>query len=77
MVEFYGASELNLAFINVFNIDRTAGFCPLPFKIVQYDQESGEPKRDSQGRLTKVAKGEAGLLISEISAKVPFDGYTD
>ncbi len=77
VVEFYGASELNLAFINVFNIDRTAGFCPLPFKIVQYDQESGEPKRDSQGKLTKVSKGEAGLLISEISAKVPFDGYTD
>ena len=77
VVEFYGASELNLAFINVFNIDRTAGFCPLPFKIVDYDHETGEPARDSQGRLTKVPKGEAGLLISEISAKVPFDGYTD
>lgn len=77
VVEFYGASELNLAFINVFNIDRTAGFCPLPFKIVAYDHDSGEPRRDAQGKLTKVAKGEAGLLISEISSKVPFDGYTD
>lgn len=77
VVEFYGASELNLAFINVFNLTRTAGFCPLPYKIVEYDAETGDPKRNSDGRLTKVPKGGAGLLVSEISEKVPFDGYTD
>ncbi|CAM3305700.1 fatty-acyl-CoA synthase [Williamsia muralis] len=77
VVEFYGASELNLAFINVFNLTRTAGFCPLPYKVVEYDHETGDPKRNGDGRLTKVSKGEAGLLISEISDRVPFDGYTD
>ncbi|WP_132991832.1 long-chain-acyl-CoA synthetase [Gordonia zhaorongruii] len=76
IVEFYGASELNLAFVNVFSVKRTAGFCPLPFKVVDYDAD-GNPKRDSRGRLTDVPKGTPGLLISEISERVPLDGYTD
>ncbi|NNG96311.1 long-chain-acyl-CoA synthetase [Gordonia araii] len=77
IVEFYGASELNLAFVNVFTVAKTAGFCPLPFKVVAYDQETGEPKRDGSGRLRTVRKGEPGLLISQISDRVPLDGYTD
>ena len=76
IVEFYGASELNLAFVNVFGVKRTAGFCPLPFKVVEYNAD-GTAKRDSRGRLNAVPKGEAGLLISEISDRVPVDGYTD
>ncbi|MFT4088127.1 MAG: long-chain-acyl-CoA synthetase [Gordonia sp. (in: high G+C Gram-positive bacteria)] len=76
IVEFYGASELNLAFVNAFDVKRTAGFCPLPFKVVQYT-EDGEPKRDSKGRLHKVKHGEPGLLIAAISERVPVDGYTD
>ena len=35
IAEFYGASECNLGFVNAFNVDATAGFCPLPFAIVQ------------------------------------------
>jgi fatty-acyl-CoA synthase len=76
IVEFYGASELNLAFVNAFSVKRTAGFCPLPYKIVDYD-DHGEPRRDEQGRLSEVAKGGTGLLIAEISERVPLDGYTD
>ncbi|GAA4745654.1 long-chain-acyl-CoA synthetase [Gordonia alkaliphila] len=76
VVEFYGASELNLAFVNAFNVKRTAGFCPLPFKVVEYDAD-GSPRRDADGRLRSVRKGEPGLLIAEISARVPLDGYTD
>ncbi|GAA1480898.1 long-chain-acyl-CoA synthetase FadD6 [Gordonia sinesedis] len=76
IVEFYGASELNIAFVNAFNVTGTAGFCPLPYKIVEYD-EDGEPKRDGDGRLVSVEKGGAGLLIAEISDRVPLDGYTD
>lgn len=77
IVEFYGASELNLAFVNVFTVEKTAGFCPLPFKVVEYDHETGEARRDEKGRLRSVRKGEPGLLISEISSRVPLDGYTD
>ncbi|AVM01305.1 long-chain-acyl-CoA synthetase [Gordonia iterans] len=76
IVEFYGASELNLAFVNAFNVPRTAGFCPLPFKVVEYEAD-GSPKRDANGRLRPVRKGEPGLLIAEISERVPLDGYTD
>ncbi|MEH3156887.1 MAG: long-chain-acyl-CoA synthetase [Gordonia paraffinivorans] len=77
IVEFYAASESNLAFINIFNLNRTAGFCPLTYKIVEYDGETGDPVRDDKGRVKEVAKGEAGLLISEINDRIPFDGYTD
>ncbi|MGB3887859.1 long-chain-acyl-CoA synthetase [Gordonia sp. (in: high G+C Gram-positive bacteria)] len=76
VVEFYGASELNLAFVNAFDVKRTVGFCPLPYKVVEYDMD-GNPKRDAKGRLNRVSKGEPGLLISEISDRVPVDGYTD
>ncbi|MGB3698015.1 MAG: long-chain-acyl-CoA synthetase [Gordonia sp. (in: high G+C Gram-positive bacteria)] len=76
VVEFYGASELNLAFVNAFDVKRTAGFCPLPFRVVEYNDD-GTAKRDARGRLRKVRKGEPGLLIAAISDRVPVDGYTD
>ncbi|GAC56222.1 putative fatty-acid--CoA ligase [Gordonia hirsuta DSM 44140 = NBRC 16056] len=76
VVEFYGSSELNLVFVNAFNAKRTAGFCPLPFKVVEYEAD-GSPKRYPDGRLRKVRKGRPGLLISQITERVPVDGYTD
>ncbi|MFT4124905.1 MAG: long-chain-acyl-CoA synthetase [Gordonia sp. (in: high G+C Gram-positive bacteria)] len=76
IVEFYGASELNLVFVNAFSASRTAGFCPLPYAIVEYDAD-GKPKRNEKGRLTKVGRGGTGLLISGINDRVPVDGYTD
>ena len=75
--EFYGASEGNIAFINLLNIDCTVGLCPLPYAIVKYDVESDAPVRDSNGRFIKVGRGETGLLIGEVTAKTPFDGYTN
>jgi len=75
--EFYGSSEGNLVFINAFGLPRTAGFTPLPYAIVAYDTENERPVRDAQGFMRRVAVGEAGLLITEVSADYPFDGYTD
>jgi acyl-CoA synthetase (AMP-forming)/AMP-acid ligase II len=77
VLEFYGASECNLAFVNVFNVDRTAGFCPLSFAIVVFDADAERPARDGGGFMRKVGKGEIGLLITEVSDSAPFDGYTD
>lgn len=77
IAEFYGASECNLAFVNALNIDRTAGVCPLPFAVVDYDQASEQPRRDDKGNLRKVKSGEVGLLITKITSRAPFDGYTD
>ena len=75
--EFYGASEGNLAFLNSFNLDRTAGFCPLPFCVVEYDAESEQPVRGNDGWMRKVAKGGTGLLITKVTDSMPFEGYTD
>jgi acyl-CoA synthetase (AMP-forming)/AMP-acid ligase II len=75
--EFYGASESNVAFVNGFGMRRTAGFSPLSFAIVEFDAEHETPLRGGDGFMRKVAKGGTGLLISEISDRAPFDGYTD
>lgn len=74
--EFYTASECNLAFSNGFGLDRTAGFCPLAYAIVQFDAQTETAPRDAEGRMTRVARGGTGLLITEISERAPFDGYT-
>ncbi|HEX4872328.1 MAG TPA: long-chain-acyl-CoA synthetase [Nevskiaceae bacterium] len=75
--EFYGASESNAAFVNGFGLKRTAGYCPLSFAVVAYDPDEERPLRDGRGFLRKVAAGETGLLIIEVSDHTPFDGYTD
>jgi len=75
--EFYGASECNVAFINAFGARRSAGFCPLSFAVVEYDAENDRPRRNDQGFLQRVPKGGVGLLISEVTDKTPYDGYTD
>ncbi|MCL6692076.1 long-chain-acyl-CoA synthetase [Pseudomonas sp. R3.Fl] len=77
ITEFYAASEGNIGFTNVFNFDNTVGFSPATYAIVRYDLENDHPLRDAKGFMEKVGKGESGLLISEISDKWPFDGYTD
>lgn len=75
--ELYGATEFGFAFVNFLNLDNTVGMCLTPFAIVKYDVENGELIFDENGFLQRVAKGEAGILLGEISEKVPFGGYTD
>lgn len=75
--EFYAASECNIAFVNAFNVPMTTGYCPMDFAIVDYDPDTGEPLRGNNGRLSRVGKGNVGLLLSGISRSQPFDGYTD
>ncbi|RLT97040.1 long-chain-acyl-CoA synthetase [Ketobacter sp.] len=75
--EFYGASECNLAFVNSFDVNCTAGFCPLPFAVVECDPETEQPVRDADGRMRRVATGGVGLLITKVNRLAPFDGYTD
>ncbi|MDY7025895.1 MAG: long-chain-acyl-CoA synthetase [Pseudomonadota bacterium] len=75
--EFYASSEGNVGFCNSFGFDRTVGFSPMEYAIVKYDRDADEPVKDVNGYLTKVKKGEAGLLIGKITEKAPFHGYTD
>ncbi|MFT7683044.1 MAG: acyl-CoA synthetase (AMP-forming)/AMP-acid ligase II [Moritella dasanensis] len=75
--EFYGASECNLVFTNAFNLPHTAGFTPLAFTVVEYDIANDEPVYNSEGKMIKVKTGEVGLLLTKITKRSPFDGYTD
>ncbi|WP_431967544.1 long-chain-acyl-CoA synthetase [Nocardia sp. bgisy134] len=77
VVEFYGASEAPIAFVNVFGVDRTAGFGPLPYAIVEFDDATGKAKRGPDGRLRRVGSGGVGLLLAKVDKRQPFDGYTD
>ncbi|MFA4929917.1 MAG: long-chain-acyl-CoA synthetase [Patulibacter sp.] len=75
--EFYGASEGNLVFFNAFNLKRTAGVCPLPFAVLAVDPMTELPERGPDGFGRRVKPGEVGLLVTKITERVPFDGYTD
>ena len=75
--EFYAASEGNVGFVNLFNLDRTVGMCPLPYAIVHYDVDADEPVRDARGFCVRVKKGGEGLLLGKVSERTPFDGYTN
>lgn len=75
--EFYGASEGNMGFVNGFNLDQTAGFCPFSYAIVECDLETAQPRRNPRGRLSRVRRGEVGLLLTEVTDASPFEGYTD
>jgi fatty-acyl-CoA synthase len=75
--EFYAASEGNTAFINIFNVRKTAGISPMPLAYVEYDPDTGVPLRGEDGRVRKVPAGEPGLLLSPVNKLQPFDGYTD
>ncbi len=75
--EFYGAAEGVGVFTNLLSIDYSVGTSLTPYAIVKYDVENDAPVRNEKGFLVKVGKGEAGLLIMEISEKTPFPGYSD
>jgi acyl-CoA synthetase (AMP-forming)/AMP-acid ligase II len=75
--EFYGSSEGNLVFVNALGLPRTAGFTPNPYAIVDFDPQNERPRKSPGGFMRRVSTGEVGLLITEVSAANPFDGYTD
>jgi fatty-acyl-CoA synthase len=77
VAEFYAASEGNTGFINVFNIPGSTGVNPMPLAYVEYDPETSEPARGTDGRVRRVPPGRSGLLLSPVSRLAPFDGYTD
>lgn len=78
--EFYGASEGNTGFVNIFNFDKTVGWSPQfgkAWNVVGYDVDADEPIRGDDERMKSLAVGESGLLIMRINDQNPFDGYTD
>jgi acyl-CoA synthetase (AMP-forming)/AMP-acid ligase II len=75
--EIYAASEMNVAFLNAMNLDCTVGLCPMPWALVEFDVDAGEPVRDLHGRFIRVGKGQVGLIITKVSDRFKFEGYTD
>ncbi|MCP5207597.1 MAG: long-chain-acyl-CoA synthetase [Hahellaceae bacterium] len=76
VVELYGSSEGNVGFSNFLNLDNTVGFSTAPFALVKYHEGTRDPIRSDKGRMEKVTKGEAGLLLGKINKKWSFEGYT-
>ncbi|MGI9322037.1 MAG: long-chain-acyl-CoA synthetase, partial [Pseudomonadales bacterium] len=74
--EFYGASEGNGGFANVFNKECTVGLGIAPAKIIAYDVAGDEVIRNDNGFCTEQPQGEPGLLLIEITEKSRFEGYT-
>src|ERR1700755_130580 len=64
--EFYASSEGNTAFINIFNVPRSAGWAALPLAYVQYDLDTREPLRGDDGRVQRGPAGQPGLLLSPV-----------
>ncbi len=77
ILELYAASEGNIAFANLMNLNRTMGIGFAPYVIVKYDIDNDEPVRGKDGFLQKVKKGEKGLLLGRIDDKNRYVGYTD
>lgn len=75
--EFYGASEGNATFMNVFNRDQTIGAAIIPPSVVEYDVANDEIIRDENGYCKRVEPGQTGLLLGKITRATEFAGYTD
>ncbi len=83
IVEFYGATEGNVAVVNLDNKVGSIGRVPprlrsaMGIRLLKYDVEGNELVRDAAGRYVESEPGEAGEAIGKISALGGFDGYSD
>jgi citronellyl-CoA synthetase len=77
IMEFYGSSEGNIAFFNIFNMEATMGFSITEYAVVEYDTEKETPVKDKKGFLKRVKTNGTGLLLGAITDRYPYDGYTE
>jgi fatty-acyl-CoA synthase len=83
IIEFYGATEGNIALMNIDNKVGSIGRMPAILRraaglhLVQFDVENGEVIRDTDGFCIPCATDEAGEAIAKISKTTRFEGYTD
>jgi fatty-acyl-CoA synthase len=82
IVEFYGATESNVAMVNLQGRTGSLGKAPPGVKIalVRFDVERGDVVRGADGRCQRCDTGEPGELLGRISegrsAAGRFEGYT-
>lgn len=79
--EFYGATEGNFALLNYSNHVGAVGRDNFlhrwyfSYALIKFDVDEDAPVRDSSGFCMKADTGEPGLLVCEITADTPFQGY--
>ncbi len=83
IVEFYGATEGNLALLNIAGRFGAVGQLPelvrkhLGIELVRFDIEAEELVRGSDGMCERCKPNEAGELLIKISGSTRFEGYTN
>jgi fatty-acyl-CoA synthase len=88
ILEFYGATEGNVALFNFDSHPGAVGRIPrwaasrFPIKIAAFDIEAGEARRNAEGRCIECGIDEVGELLGEIlddpdKPAARFDGYAD
>jgi fatty-acyl-CoA synthase len=83
IVEFYGATEGNMALINVSGKVGAVGQLPgflrkaIGVELVRFDIETEEIVRGPDGRCQRCDFGEAGELLIKITKSSRFEGYTN
>jgi fatty-acyl-CoA synthase len=83
ILEYYAATEGMLSLYNWQGKPGAIGYIPPPLapyfavKLIQVDQDTGEPVRDANGFCVASARGEPGEAISRIRPDRGFDGYND
>jgi len=83
VVEFYGATEGNVGFLNLDNRIGAVGRVPsalrgaVGVRLLKFDVARDELVRDAQGRYVESAVGEPGEAIGQIRTAGGFDGYSD
>jgi len=75
--EFYGATEGIALTMNTEGRPGMMGRMSAGQAVLHCDRESGAPIRNAAGFCARVKSGEVGLLVSQISGVLPFDGYVD
>ncbi|XP_041826932.1 long-chain fatty acid transport protein 6 [Melanotaenia boesemani] len=79
--EGYGLTETSIGFLNytdeVGPIGRASYFNKLsiPFELLKYDPETYDPVRTNSGRCIPAQAGEAGILVTPLTAGNQFLGY--
>jgi len=83
IIEFYGATEGNVVFINLDNRVGSIGRLPglvrraMGIHLVRFDVAKEQVVRDSDGFCVDCGPGEAGEAIGRIAGASRFEGYSD
>jgi citronellyl-CoA synthetase len=77
ITEFYGASEANGGFMNLFDRVGSIGITAADVRLVRFSTDNATALRSADGFAEPVAEGEPGLMIINVSGKERFEGYRD